>query len=150
MTDIAPQQISTADVLRQLDPDANGSTGLGLNVDLSILTAKLHREIGERFTLGVPNSAEHVLHYEAVSSAVSAIRYVLTSQPPDQAWREVVLRFVLQAWLLTDGDPVHDDTVRAALTRAIDDYRPETPDEKKRSGKASGAPKIDSKKGGKQ
>ena len=143
---------TTLEVLRQLEPDTTGASGLGLNVDLMVLMAKMSREIKTQFPDGPMDSTAHVLQYEAVSSAVAAIRALLTSQPPDKQWRDVILRYALRAWSLTEGDPDKDETVRDAMTRAVADYRPPTPEQLKRSTEpaAKGAAKSSpaGKKGG--
>ena len=131
------------------DLDRALDTITGLPEDAEEPTAT---EIKTQFPDGPMDSTAHVLQYEAVSSAVAAIRALLTSQPPDKQWRDVILRYALRAWSLTEGDPDKDETVRDALTRAVADYRPPTPEQLKRSTEpaAKGAAKSSpaGKKGG--
>ena len=103
-----------------------------LNLALLALFDEMSDDVLARFPLGRPNSAEHLLAYDAMNGAIGAVEAVLTALPADLAFRTLVLSYVQRGWELTGGDPGHDETVKRAITRARADYKPETPEQRRR------------------
>ena len=71
--------------------------------------------------------------FKALQQALGAIEKLLTAQPPDQDFRELVRAYVGEAWELTHGDPKHDETVQRAMTRATQDYQVQLPEQLSRN-----------------
>lgn len=103
-----------------------------LNLALSALLDELAETVAARYPMGAANSAEHLMHYDALRLAFNAMETLLTVQPDDIEHRTVVLGYVQRAWELTDGLPVNDVAVTRALKRAREDYLPAVPEQRKR------------------
>ena len=86
---------------------------------------------------GNKQSTTYATNYEAMSGAFRAIRAVVIAPPPNSIFREQLLSFVVRAFSLTGGFADHDEMVRKCIDRASDDYKIETPDELRRTGKAA-------------
>ena len=123
--------------------------GRQLNLALTTLLVDIADAVDQRFqTDGNPASAAYVQNYEAHRSAYAAIRAVLIALPADASFRADVLSWANRAAVLTGLEPLSDELVRKCIDRAADDYKPDTPDELKRSitpKKAASAPKASGK-----
>lgn len=116
-----------------------------LNLALAELFSDLADEVNEAFPPALdPKKTEHLLNYEAHRIAIGTVDAVLTmfddTQPPPQGlqeFRKMVVRYITTAIALTDLNPDHDQTVRHGVNRAAQDYKPEVPEEKKRTTKAT-------------
>ena len=113
-------------------------TGRRLTNALTLLLSDLADAVDERFpTDGNPASTAYVQNYEAHRSAYGAVRSVLIALPAHAEFRAEVLEYVQRGLAMTHGDPNQDEPVRKCIERAADDYRPDTPDELRRTGKAA-------------
>jgi hypothetical protein len=85
-----------------------------------------------------PNTASeaHLKNYEAMRTAIAAVDVIVTGLPGDPEFRSSVLDYAVRAFQLTQGDPQHDDVVGTVIRRAGQDYKPDTPDELRRTKKA--------------
>lgn len=108
--------------------------GRQLNLALSTLLVEVADDVDQRFKSdGNPASAAHVANYEAHRSAYTALRAVLIALPAEAEYRRQVLAWIERGAQMTGFDPKSDELVRKCIERAADDYKPDTPDELKRS-----------------
>lgn len=113
-------------------------TGRQLNLGLSTLIVEIADEVDSRFPSdGNPASTAHVANYEAHRSAYNALRSALIALPADPTYRGLVLQYIVRAAAMTGFDPQSDELVRKCIDRAADDYKPDTPDELKRTTKVT-------------
>lgn len=109
-------------------------TGRKLNLALSALLVEGMDEVDRRFpNNGNPATAEYVANYEAHRSLTAALNATLTALPADPAFRAYVYELLGRGAGMTGFQPQSDEVVRKCIARAADDYRPDTPDELKRS-----------------
>lgn len=135
------------------DQPTQALEGRQLNLALTTLLVDIADAVDQRFpTDGNPASAAYVQNYEAHRSAYAAIRAVLIALPANAQFRADVLSWANRAAGLTGLEPLSDELVRKCIDRAADDYKPDTPDELKRSStpkKAAASPAPTAKVNGK-
>ena len=122
--------------------DGEVLTGRKLANAMNLLLSDLADAIDEHFPPaekspeGQPDSAEYIANAEAHAAAYTLMGAVLLGQPADTLHRERMWEFAKDAFKLYGGRTDDDEVVRKCIRRAADDYKPETPEQTKRSGKA--------------
>ena len=111
-------------------------TGRKLTNAVNLLLSDLADAIDARFPHdGNKDSTAYNLNYDAHGAAYKLLDALLLGQPADVEHRIAMHQFALEAYKLYGGRADQDELVRKCIARAADDYRPDTPTEKQRTGK---------------
>lgn len=107
---------------------------------MTALLDRLSDRVHELFPWdGSPNTAQHDELYDAIGSALNAVKYATIGTPAKDAFRRTVFGFVAEAFELVQGSAEFDAVIGQAITICEADNKPDTPLSRQRKDAAPAA-----------